>query len=956
LGDGSAATAVWDAFELTILTLTDDTDLENFRVGDLLDNVSTAGLVMVSGVLSGSDTLDAFVPRFNLHDPAKNDCFIGITKVGDFVEFKVPTAGTLSLVVQRVSSISPEIDATGDYTEPDERFLATSTPVTKTYTFTSSGVLRYTAASASNGISLQSINCTFNGALFDVTAGVKVIAINEAAPSITTDGGSWSNGETITGPTLAAGRGTVTAFDSGANTIDYTLVGGRFIGGEGKIASVGNPIGINGFHLPFSDNSTVAALGTDTSGAGNDWTVNNIIVDSVPSSGPWLTGFRTAGPQGSWNSGTPITTLQSGSTHAITNNNNALKIDTQELAAYNLTVTRLPGGDSMYIVSSDDPATYSQTIHSTGTNGAIAVNSSGTSSYNFKRYISFEGSGNGSVTLQITGTVGDSALIDSLLDSPTNGTQTDTGAGGEVRGNYATLNPLKKGDMTLSNGNLDIVSTGSYALALGTIGVSSGKWYFESTINNSNTSNAIGIAKDGADLNAYPGANDSLSWVYLADGRKVNGGTRSSYGDSYGSGDVIGVALDADGGNLYFYKNGVVQNSGTAAYTGLTSGPYFPCVADDSNGNQMDQSLNFGQRPFAYTAPSGFKALCTTNLSDPTIADGSTAMDAVTYVGNGGTQTISGLNFSPSLVWYKSRNNAGNHALFDIVRGATKRLISNDTAAEDTRSGVTSFNSDGWTEGSFDNQSGYTYVGWTWDAGSSTVTNTDGSITSQVRANPTAGFSIVGYTGTFANATVGHGLGVAPSMIIIKERSQGTGGWIVYHASIGSGGALYLNLTQQVVTTSSFFNSTSPTSTVFSLGSNGEVNDNGETNIAYCWAPVEGYSAFGSYTGNGISEGPFIYTGFRPAFIIYKSSTNSGASDDWYIRDYTRLGYNAFPDVNNNPDLEANSTDSENNNGPVDILSNGFKIRNNNPGHNDNNASYIWAAFAEHPFKIARAR
>jgi hypothetical protein len=587
--------------------------------------------------------------------------------------------------------------------------------------------------------------------------------------------------------------------------------------------------GTNGFHLPFSDNSTAAALGTDTSGNGNTWTVNNISVTA--------------------------------------------------------------------------------------------------------------GAGN-----------------DSLFDSPTNGTQEDTGAGGQVSGNYATLNPLKKGSMTLSNGNLDIVSTGSYALALGTIGVSSGKWYFESTINNSNTSNAIGIAKDGADVSTYPGANDSLSWVYLADGRKVNGGTRSSYGDSYASGDVIGVALDADGGNLYFYKNGVVQNSGTAAYTGLTSGPYFPCVADDSSGSQIDQSLNFGQRAFAYTAPSGYKALCTTNLDDPTIADGSTAMDVALWTGTNtsAARTISGLKFSPDLVWAKARTLAYSNNIYDTVRGTGQGLYTDSTQTEATNNAfgyISTFTSDGFTgtpgstDNGFFNETNATYVAWTWDAGTSTVSNTDGSITSSVRANASAGFSVVGYTGDATNNSWGHGLNSAPKLILFKSRNAAKNWLVLADVGVHSGFTVFegLNTTNAG---SDYSSSASASSTTVTIPNTTDWNDSGVTYIAYCFAPVEGYSAFGSYTGNSSTDGLFVYTGFRPRFLLFKRSSTTS---DWVIMDTAINPYNVAQDY-----LRANLSNAENTLTGLDIVSNGFKFRTS--AFPNDSSTYIYAAFAESPQKYVRAR
>ncbi len=540
---------------------------------------------------------------------------------------------------------------------------------------------------------------------------------------------------------------------------------------------------------------------------------------------------------------------------------------------------------------------------------------------------------------------------DSLVDVPVNGSEVDTGAGGQVRGNHCVMNPLTATSVyTLTNGNLDISCTSTSApVALGTIAVNSGKWYWEMTL---------------GDGYAYPGvakidSRSSVGFLGASTGQFMyNTGTPSaSYvnGSTYNystaatatTNDVIGVALDFDTNTVTFYKNGVSQGAFGSNLLGTDT--WAPAFKSNSTTSAV---FNFGQRPFAYTAPSGFKALCTANLPAPTITQPSTVMDVALYTGNGSTQTITlPGGMSPDLVWIKGRSVGYGHRVFDTVRGTGGLLYTNATDAEvaqpNANDTFSSFNSNGFSLGAGIglNQSSATYAAWCWDAGSSTVTNTAGSISSQVRANASAGFSIVSYTGTGANATVGHGLGVAPSMIIIKERSQGTGGWIVYHASIGSGGALYLNMTQVVVTASTWFNSTSPTSTVFSLGANGELNDNGQTNIAYCFAPVAGYSAFGSYTGNGSTDGPFVYTGFRPRWILLKDSTNAGS---WELIDTARIGYNGA-----NYRLFPNLSDAEFADHRVDILSNGFKLRvGAGSAINSSNAVIVYAAFAESPFGL----
>jgi len=564
-----------------------------------------------------------------------------------------------------------------------------------------------------------------------------------------------------------------------------------------------------------------------------------------------------------------------------------------------------------------------------------------------------DSSGNGNTWTVNNISVAAGAGNDSLVDVPTNGSEVDTGSGGQVRGNYCTLNPLANGGNTLSNGNLQAVGAVDKT-TLATIGMSSGKWYCEVTVDNVGGSCLVGIAKGGIVLSNWIGSSPE-GWAYGMNGLKYtnnNGGI--SYGNTYTTGDVIGIAFDADAGSLYFYKNGTVQNSGTAAFTGLTSGPYF--FAFGSNAPSF--TWNFGQRPFAYTAPSGFKALCTQNLPTPTITKPSTVMDVKLYTGNGGTQTISGLGFSPDFVWIKNRQDNLSWNLFnDTVRGANKILASNETGAEysnDTNGYLSAFTSDGFTltnggNGIQVNGSGKSFVSWAWDAGSSTVTNTSGTISSQVRANPSAGFSVVTWTGNGASATVGHGLGVAPSFLIVKSRST-SNSWVIYHRALG--GAFYLLFDTSAAGGSA--NATwgsansDPTASVFSVGSGAATNGNGSNFVAYCFAPVAGYSAFGSYTGNGSADGPFVYLGFRPALVIVKMSSSTG---DWTMLDYQREGYN----VDNDP-LYPNRSNVEGTTDLIDITSNGFKVRTTDATFNTNAGTYVYAAFSEVAFNFARAR
>lgn len=334
----------------------------------------------------------------------------------------------------------------------------------------------------------------------------------------------------------------------------------------------------------------------------------------------------------------------------------------------------------------------------------------------------------------------------------------------------------------------------------------------------------------------------------------------------------------------------------------------------------------------------------------PAIIKGNQHFQAITYVGNGGIQTIE-VGFKVGLLWIKSRSAATDNKVVDIVRGATKALITNSTGAETTdTNGITAFTNTGFTLGSDSvyNTAGATYVAWCWAAGDTTVSNTVGTIESQVNVNPTSGFSIVTYTGTGANATVGHGLGVAPSFIIFKRRDS-TSNWPSYHQSLGNTGGVYLNGTNAFTTGVAFWNNTSPTSTVFTIGGANEVNVSTATNVAYCFAQIAGYSAFGSYTGNGSADGPFVYLGFRPEFLMLKSATNG--SYGWTLWDTSRNTYNPM-----NKYLQANGGNAEETFLVPDFLSNGFKIRSSDVSINQSGGTMIYAAFAENPFAYSNAR
>jgi len=323
--------------------------------------------------------------------------------------------------------------------------------------------------------------------------------------------------------------------------------------------------------------------------------------------------------------------------------------------------------------------------------------------------------------------------------------------------------------------------------------------------------------------------------------------------------------------------------------------------------------------------------------------------NTVLYTGNGSSQTITGVGFQADFIWFKERSSAGEHKLNNSVLGTNNYLISNSTSGDDTTgSGIQSYNSDGYavSNASNINDNTETYVTWNWLAGGSASSNTDGDITSSVSANTTAGFSIVSYTGNgSAGATVGHGLGSAPAVMIFKIRNTADN-WRVYHQGLDNTEPedyhLQLQSTGARIDNAGFFNDTAPTSSVFTLGSDSGINGSSNTYISYCFAEKKGYSKFGSYVGNSNVDGPFIYLGFKPAFVLAKVSSDT---NDWFIFDNKRSTFNAVDDS-----LFPNKNDAESTSHVIDFLSNGFKIRDSDGTVNSTGNTYIYMAFAESPF------
>lgn len=529
--------------------------------------------------------------------------------------------------------------------------------------------------------------------------------------------------------------------------------------------------------------------------------------------------------------------------------------------------------------------------------------------------------------------------------------------------NFCVLNVLSPygTNMALANGALDSScssTANNRGWAASIAAPNSGKWYAEFTFTSTVADNSGGCGLlRASDLTAPGETADTARWMDAAYIRQ--NASSSAYGTALSANDVVMLAYDAASGKAWFGKNGTWFGSGdpaagtNASASGIvTDGRFATYHYSTSAGIKA----NFGQRAFAYTPPTGFKALCTKNLPVPSIVKPAQHHDIKLYTGNASTQAITGLLFPPGLVNLKSRGRAVDWAWYDQVRGVEKRLETNNTDAEVTgdTTGLTAFNSDGWTMGALDQINGTTatnsFVGFAWKANGAGVSNTDGSITATVSANQTAGFSIVTYTGTGANATVGHGLGVAPKMVIVKQRSSGTTeNWATWHTSIANTEYLLLNGTAAKAAGAAYWNSASPTSSVFSVGTSSDTNENTKEYVAYCFAEISGYSKFGSYAGNSSADGPFVWCGFRPKFLLIKRST--GTATSWIIFDSVRNTYNEIGNY-----LLPNVSDAEASFTLVDFVSSGFKLRASNVSTNTSGETYIFAAFAEAPFKFANAR
>ena len=807
------------------------------------------------------------------------------------------------------------------------------------------------------------------------------------------------------------------------------------------------------FHL-------VCALDTDNSTADNRM--------KIYFNGTEVTSFST---RSNPSSGYATNAINAASVHTIGRRLSSQGSDGMRFDGYMAEINFIDGqqydpsyfGETNPITGQWNPKKY---VGSYGTNGFYLnfSDNSGTTATTLGK----DSSGNSNNFTPNNFSVAAGAGNDSLEDTPTN--------------NFATMNPLVPSpSATWANGNLDLAGTSSSQYSqnnTSTFGVSSGKWYVEVKYTNDGTTNTyVGICPITTSATTNLTNNVTDGAVIRMDNTLFIEGSAPSSGTSISSGDIIGIALDMDNQKVWFSVQGTYVLSGNpstganATFDGITAGETIAICARPLSGTL---NFNFGQRAFTYTPPTGFQALNSANLPDPTILLPNKHFDTVIYSGDGNsTRSITGVQFQPDWLWLKIRSASYNHKLYDAVRGAgsLKALCSSTTGAEgsdldnSTYGFVNSFDANGFsvTKGSsstsFTNGGSATYVAWNWNAGDTdgktyTVTvvddsgnkyrfdgfgtsavtldlaeggtyifnypsahpfrfsttsdgthgggseyttgvtvlsstsiqivvaasapqlhyfctihsgmggaintnstlgssNFDGSIQSTVKANTTAGFSIITYTGTGSSTTVGHGLGVKPDAIIIKCRSN-TDNWMVYHNRKNNGVDpedyyLELNSTSAGPNSTAMLNDTAPTSTVVTIGSDNSVNGSSRTYVMYCFSAVSSYSKFGSYTGNGSSDGTFVFTGFRPAWIMLK---RTDSSNNWHIADNKRQ--NPFNVVT--AQIYPNLANAEVAQSDLDIVSNGFKIRNSANFENANNGIYIYLAFAEAPFRNARAR
>lgn len=548
------------------------------------------------------------------------------------------------------------------------------------------------------------------------------------------------------------------------------------------------------------------------------------------------------------------------------------------------------------------------------------------------------GTGNNNTPVNFSVTAGSGN--DSLEDTPTN--------------NFSVINPLAGYQSTFevpTNANLDF-SLGNSEFAFSSFEIpTSGKWYAEVVFTTA-SSGRLGITNL---VTKYDNKWDGIS--HMGGAIRVDDSEVQSGITSFSNNNVVGIQVDRDAGTIAFTVDG--SASGTAVNISSMSDPenlVFEIGRNSSSGSAPAGSINFGQRAFSHL-PAGYKGLCSANLPDPTILLPNQHFNTLLYTGNDSSdRDITGVGFQPDWLWIKNREGPDWNQIIDAVRGANKTLFSNTTDGEDTdntNGHVNSFLADGFNVTAGDsgnvNENNEDYVAWNWNAGGSTVTNNDGSISSSVRANTTAGFSIATWTsdGSGSPSSFGHGLGVKPDFLIIKSRG-GSGNWQCWsqHFTNATNNFISLNLTTGTQTAGAAMWGTIDSTVVnFRHSAN---SSNGQAMIGYFFSAVEGYSKFGKYTGNGNADGTFVFTGFKPAWVMVK---NKDSSYSWDINDNKRDPNNVCEKV-----LSANLNDAEATATSMDFLSNGFKLRVNNNSQNRSGDDFIYLAFAERPFKNARTR
>ena len=584
------------------------------------------------------------------------------------------------------------------------------------------------------------------------------------------------------------------------------------------------------------------------------------------------------------------------------------------------------------------PKAYSGTYGTNGFELNFSDNSNNTAATIGKDY---SGNGNNWTPTNISVTSG--VTYDSMVDSPTVGATSS---------NYAVLNPVNPTANTPSDGNLRGVMGSSENGIASTMAIPSGMSAYWEVSSASTTSASIGcyagVASLGVSMAQSASYNKTGVWAMIAVNIRqlyANGSAGSSVASTLASTSILQVAVDntSSGSNTYIWigVDNVFYNStmGTTGNPSTGANPTFTISKQDLNaffsGYLDTVYANFGQRPFSYTPPTGYVALNTYNLPASTITNGAAYMAATTWTSVGGTETITntvnGIGFQPDFVWMKNRTISQNNYLVDSNRGSSKILVSNTTSAEVTDATfLTSFNSNGFSLGSGGFAASQALVGWQWKKGAS------------------SGFDVVSQTlATTGINTITHSLNAVPTMVLAKKTSAGAEQWLVYQSS-GTTQSQYLglNTTAAVATSGNLWGSSAFTSSQIYFN-----GTSGNTYVFYIFAPVAGYSAFGSYTGNGSTDGTFVYLGFKPRWVMIKCSSTGGTGFDWYIFDSSRQTYNAIGNI-----LMADLPDAEFSVTNLDFTSNGFKMRTSSTALNGSGSTYIYMAFAENPFRNALAR